>query len=329
MTKRLATNNFQILDLAKFIGALLVVVIHTSPLETYSAIANFYTRDVLARLAVPLFFAISGFFFAHRPNPVKSLRRIAILYLGWSAVYLFLQLPQWYCAGWWGPHVIADYCVGLVTKGSYYHLWYLLATLYAIPPLYMLIKRNSPRLLLAICCQCWLLECLTYSYSWIGLDRVGVLVSLLDRFSGVCDGVFRALPLMLVGVFCFQNAATHPAAYWGQRALASFLLLCAESSILFFFSPNRQFYSYLITTPFFTYYFLCFLLRCDFQFRQAEQAAVLRKASLMIYCVHPLFDYFVKLSPIDDGIPSWLCVTMLAVSFSLIYSRFTIRRKCK
>ena len=94
MTKHLDTNSFQILDLTKFIGALLVVLIHTAPLEPYSAIANFYTRDVLARLAVPLFFAISGFFFARKPNPGKSLRRIALLYLGWSAIYLFLQLPQ-------------------------------------------------------------------------------------------------------------------------------------------------------------------------------------------------------------------------------------------
>lgn len=329
MTKSTDTNSFQILDLAKFIGALLVVLIHTAPLEPYSAIANFYTRDVLARLAVPLFFAISGFFFARRPKPGKSLRRIGLLYLGWSAVYLLLQLPQWYRAGWWGPHVIVDYCFGLVAKGSYYHLWYLLATLYAIPLLYMLVKSNSSWLMLAVGCLCWLLECMTYSYSWIGLDRIGILVSILDRFSGVCDGVFRALPLMLVGAFCFQNAATHSAAYWGRRAFVSFLLMCAEASALFFFSPNRWFYSYLIATPFFAYYFLCFLLRWDFQFLRAEQAAVLRKASLMIYCVHPLFAYFVEASPIDAGIPFWLCVTTLAVSFSLVYSLVTLRRRCK
>ena len=87
---------FHALDLAKFIGALLVILIHTSPLEPYSAVANFYSRDVLARLAVPMFFAISGFFFARRPDPLKTMKRIGMLYLGWSAVYLMLQIPQWY-----------------------------------------------------------------------------------------------------------------------------------------------------------------------------------------------------------------------------------------
>ena len=43
------------LDLAKIVCALLVVVIHTSPLDNTSALAGFYLGDVIARIAVPLF----------------------------------------------------------------------------------------------------------------------------------------------------------------------------------------------------------------------------------------------------------------------------------
>lgn len=320
---------YHVLDLTKFIGALLVVLIHTEPLESHSAVANFYTTDVLARLAVPMFFAISGFFYARRPAPIKTFQRIGMLYLGWSAAYLLIQLPQWYASGWWGPHVILDYVLGLVTKGSYYHLWYLLATLYAIPLLYLLVKRDSPQLIMVVCCLCWLAECLTYSYSWIGLNQIGLLVSLLDRFSGVCDGIFRALPLMLVGALCFRNAATHPAPYWGKRALVGFVLLCTESSILYFATPNSGFYSYLFTTPVFTYYLLCFLLTCGFRFRRADWPILLRKASLIIYCIHPFFDYFVKRTTISPGIPAWLAVTVLSVGFSLAYSSLSLQRRSK
>ena len=323
MTKQ--TKTFHSLDLAKFIAALLVVLIHTAPLGPYSAVANFYTRDVLARIAVPLFFAISGFFFDRRATPGKTFWRIARLYLGWSAVYLLLQLPQWYRAGWWGPHVILDYGLALVFQGSYYHLWYLLATLYAIVPLYLLVKRAKPRGMLAVCGLCWLIECMTYSYAWLAVDRLPVLSALLDRFSGVCDGLFRALPLMLVGVFCQRNSHTHSAAYWAKRSLVWFLLLTAEASVLYFGSPNRQLYSYLISTPFFTYHFLCFLLRWDFRFRQAEHALVLRRASLMIYCVHPLIDHFVTQSAIPEGIPAWLAVTVLAGGSALVYSAAALR----
>ncbi len=320
MTKQAENKTLDSLDLAKLIAALLVVLIHTAPMEPYSAIANFYTKDVLARLAVPLFFAISGFFFVRRPSPGKTFRRTILLYLGWSAAYLVLQIPDWYRAGWWGPHVAVDYVLALVTKGSYYHLWYLLAMLYAIWPLSLLVKRASHRLMLAVCCVCWLAECLTYSYAWLGVDRVPMLTALLARFSGVCDGVFRALPLMLVGVFCCRNAAGHPAAYWGRRAAGMLLLLCLEASALYFWSPNRQLYSYLITTPFFTYYFLCFLLSCDFRFHRKVHGPILRKASLMIYCLHPFIDYFVERSPIPVGIPTWLTVTVLATGVSLVCS---------
>lgn len=329
MTGTIEKKTLDSLDLTKFIAALMVVLIHTAPLEPYCAIADFYTKDVAARLAVPLFFAISGLFFDRRPAPRKTFRRIGLLYLGWSAVYLLLQLPQWYRAGWWGPHVIVDYTLGLVTKGSYYHLWYLLASLYAIGPMYLLVKRDSPRMMLAVCSLCWLTECLTYSYSWIWADRFPVVVSLLERFSGLCDGIFRALPLMLVGALCRRNASGHPAAYWGTRALGMLLLLCLEASALYFLSPNWQFYSYLLATPFFTYYFLCFLLRCDFRFRRAKTGVLLRKASLIIYCIHPLFCYFVEQSPVPAGIPTWLVVTMLAAGVSLTYSFLSLRSKSR
>ena len=51
------------LDAAKFLCALLIVVIHTSPLQNASPLVHFYVNDVITRVAVPLFFAMSGFLF--------------------------------------------------------------------------------------------------------------------------------------------------------------------------------------------------------------------------------------------------------------------------
>ena len=50
------------LDIAKFTCSLLVVFIHTAPFTNYP-VAHFYTADVICRVAVPLFFAMSGFLF--------------------------------------------------------------------------------------------------------------------------------------------------------------------------------------------------------------------------------------------------------------------------
>lgn len=51
------------LDIAKFICALLVIIIHTRPFSECSGIIDFYLGDVAVRIAVPLFFAISGYLF--------------------------------------------------------------------------------------------------------------------------------------------------------------------------------------------------------------------------------------------------------------------------
>ena len=50
------------LDYFKLIAALLVVAIHTSPLATLNADADFILTRVIARVAVPFFLMVSGYF---------------------------------------------------------------------------------------------------------------------------------------------------------------------------------------------------------------------------------------------------------------------------
>lgn len=55
-------NNYTNLDIAKFVCALLVVMIHAEPLADTASEMNFFLVKILARVAVPLFFVMSGFF---------------------------------------------------------------------------------------------------------------------------------------------------------------------------------------------------------------------------------------------------------------------------
>lgn len=50
------------LDRFRPVAALLVVAIHTGPLLSWSRDVNYLLCDILARLAVPFFFAVSGYF---------------------------------------------------------------------------------------------------------------------------------------------------------------------------------------------------------------------------------------------------------------------------
>jgi serine/alanine racemase len=124
MSHRQNVKQYIAIDLAKFLCSLLVVVIHTSPLKDVSEPACFVLDNILARVAVPLFFAISGFLFFGKldyyngkiSGSKDNLRRLLFyckrntaLYLGWSAVYFaVVYLPMWYRTGWWGIHVVKD-----------------------------------------------------------------------------------------------------------------------------------------------------------------------------------------------------------------------------
>ena len=61
-------NNYTNLDIAKFICALLVVVIHTDPLADVANEMNFFLVNILARVAVPLFLLCQGSFFLAQCN---------------------------------------------------------------------------------------------------------------------------------------------------------------------------------------------------------------------------------------------------------------------
>lgn len=56
------TNCMQYLDIFRLVAALLVVAIHTSPLSSFNADADFFLTRVLARVAVPFFLMVTGFF---------------------------------------------------------------------------------------------------------------------------------------------------------------------------------------------------------------------------------------------------------------------------
>lgn len=108
-------QNLRGVDLAKFIFAILVVGIHTSPFEAYSEFGNFVFIDIISGLAVPFFFMTSCYFFFSKltfeNGKIKKCKenfsrfkkyfiRILILYLLWSAVYLIWQIFDWINTGW-------------------------------------------------------------------------------------------------------------------------------------------------------------------------------------------------------------------------------------
>lgn len=332
MTKR----NYASFDIAKLFCALLVIIIHTRPLARYSDVADFYLTDVLARFAVPLFFAMSGYLFfgkllledgkikrcaENRARLLHYLKRIGVLYVAWSAVYLLYQLPQWRASGWWGLYVMKDYFVSFLFSGSYYHLWYLLALLYAVPLLYFVLTFERKDKIIWVCVAGWVTECLLYSYRWIGIDDIEALTWLTSRFDILFCAAFRAVPLLGIGALCIDGGVN--TYKWRTWTIASFVACVFEASMLYFFSPNEGHYSYLICTPIFTYCGLNWLLNIDADKIDQTKRLFCRHGSLVIYCAHPLVIGIYDQLTLPDGLLRWGIVTVVSIVIAFVWVHIT------
>ncbi len=154
-------------DVLRVVAMFLVVVIHVSGQLTNAwgqiptsqwIIADIYGG--LARVAVPLFFMISGYLLLPRSETLGSfyrrrIPRLVIPLVVWSLIYL-----AWYCGGHPGtcsPGFVQNL---LLVQGAYYHLWFLysLLTIYIIlPVLRLMVRPDGDRTVLWYFVGLWLI----------------------------------------------------------------------------------------------------------------------------------------------------------------------------
>ncbi len=106
-------NNLGAFDRFRLVAAVLVIAIHTSPLWSVNETCNFLLTGVFARVAVPFFFAMTGYF-----TDFKSSARIGNLTVKTLAMYaaaIVIYLP-------FGTYSATLRM--LLFEGAFYHLWY-------------------------------------------------------------------------------------------------------------------------------------------------------------------------------------------------------------
>ena len=137
------------IDLLKFFCAILVLFIHTQPLQNISAFGELVLVNFLARIAVPVFFITSGFFFykkilreGFKINVLGSyLRRLLIVYVVWTVIYLpYDLLYPLFSSHDEGQKLALSYLWRVFFTGSHFHLWYLPGLMTAVTLLFVLCK---------------------------------------------------------------------------------------------------------------------------------------------------------------------------------------------
>ncbi|MDE5589826.1 MAG: acyltransferase family protein, partial [Acetatifactor sp.] len=134
-------KNYGRLDRFRLIAAFLVIAIHTSPLTSFSADADFFFTRVLARAAVPFFFMVTGHFtlsalftsdntghscppHLQRAAAGRAVKRCLIKLCLLYGAAILLYLPLGIYAGHYRGLSITEVMRMLIFDGTFYHLWY-------------------------------------------------------------------------------------------------------------------------------------------------------------------------------------------------------------
>lgn len=310
------------LDRFRIIAALLVTAIHTSPLTSINEGADFFLTRVLARIAVPFFFmvtgqfVVSGFWFNDgRPavNPWKFLRRLSLLYL----FCILLYLPAGIYAGHYRELTFGAALRMLVFDGTFYHLWYFPACILGVLLVYLMSRFLSPGSVTAISAILYLMGLLGDSYYGL-VQKIPALEDIYGLgfrlFSYTRNGIFLAPLFLVLGAWMSPNmkgtdrgGKTDSFPFCTAAFLLSFAAMTAEAFTLrhFAFQRHDSMYLALVPAALFLYRSLLYL--------HAKPSKILRTAAMWIYILHPAFIIVVR------GIAKPLHLTGLLVDNSLLH----------
>lgn len=336
------------IDLLKFIFSFFIVMIHTNIFADVNPTVDYIFGNIITRIAVPFFFISSGFFFAksfeyNKQKKVagtktnfKRLRktewRIILLYAVWSFIYLFIALSVNYDG--WSINNIVDYVITSVVRCSYYHLWYVYALVFAYPILYFFMRHLNPKAVAGICISFYLAGVFVNSYAYL-LPLQG-MTSFFERISGVTgyylvsNILFRALPLMWLGVFVARHRKKPNKLLCLMGAVLCFGMYFAENIMLNNFSNGKAAGHYLIFSALCVY----FIFLCALQFKKTvnkENGIRLRKMSTVIYCLHAMIQLVLSdyLIPGINSFVLFLLASIITAGLSVAIVLLSEKRKLK
>ena len=265
-------------------AALLVVAIHTGPLLSVSPFANDLLTDIWGRIAVPFFFAVSGWFLVPRLRREgvaalgPFLKKTLLLYLLSALLYLPLNLYN---------HTLQDSGAALLRdiffNGTFYHLWYFPALALGACIVWALVRGLGKR--------AWLPAVLLYLIgllgdSWYGLTAALPPVRAAYEGMFLCfdytrNGLFSTPIFLLLGGWLAQRPRRGGAGRYGAGLLASLVLLTAEGLLVKHFALAR-FDALYLTLPLCVGFLLLWLAALEL-----PAAPALRGWTAAIYVLHP------------------------------------------
>lgn len=328
------------LDYFKIITALLVIAIHTSPLTSFNVEADFVLTRVIARTAVPFFLMVTGYFLLPRYIWGKSMdyrplfrfiQKTLLLY----AIAILIFLPVNLYAGQLENIEAIDLIRMLIFDGTFYHLWYLPASVTGMLILWILGKKFNFKVLFIICL-------VLYGFGLVGDSYYGftnmfpAVKSLYDTlfhiFSYTRNGIFYVPIFLVMGAWFGHTPQRRKGIYNIYGFLISLLFMIFEGMTLHILDVQRHDSMYLFLLPCMFFLFAAVLSIAK------QPAPILRSISTWIYLLHPLMIVLIRgiaklihgqAILVDNSLIHYIAVCFLSCIFAYIIGKYFTLHKLR
>lgn len=291
MTKN---ESYSGIDYFRFIAALLIVAIHTSPLASFSATGDFIFTRIIARVAVPFFLVTSGFFLISRysynaDKLRKFIKKTALIYAAAIVIYIPINIYNGYFSE---DNLLPKIIKDIVFDGTLYHLWYLPAAIVGAVIAWYLVKQWAYRKAFAVTLVLYIVGLFGDSYYGIA-ENIPSLNSFYHLIFQVSDytrnGIFFAPIFFVLGGYISDNKDKLSFKKSIIGFTTCFSLMFAEALTLHRFELQRHDSMYVFLLP-----SICFLFYFLMHFK-GKNRAQLRTISLIIYIIHPFVIVLIRL----------------------------------
>lgn len=328
----------KVVDIIKFIMALMIVGLHCRPFLELSQSVDFYFSGGLARLGVPYFFCVTGYFLftkiqqhnCPRIVVIGYCKRIFLLWCAWSLVYLPIMVKTIYNSQ--NPLFDAKMIVWwiLINGESYYHLWYLHASIVAIAFLWLLLYLRLS--LKSIILLGAMLYCIAiggrgyysvYEYVFPEGSIVNDVMCVLGQYISPINGLTEGLICIALGAV----AANRKKDDIGIGKYFYYMVICVTLYIVeLCVIRHFNLYNIGVSASFLllpaTYSILLFSVQARLSYSNNEVFVRLRSYSMYIYLLHPLVMFLIF--QLESKVLGWsfpsLIYYIITVGVSLILS---------
>lgn len=281
-------------DLMKFVCAILVIVVHTYPFYEAFPDVGFISSNILGRIIIPFFFISAGYFFEIGTTSKgedyfkRYMKRLVKLYLIWSAICLpagILMLNR--LIDLQGFQWIFALLAGVFYAGTYYHLWYMAALIFALYLCHAWLKKFRLRSLLIVGFILFCFGCLETYYAafqnWGFIQPVDTYFSI---FVTTRNGLFFGIIYVALGIAIARENLDTKIKHSLAKSILFFVLLFIEAQVVRYFGWAKDYNMYFMAIPFIYYWFSWLLnARCPWNL----DYKAMREYSTIIYFSHGMF----------------------------------------